>query len=444
MCDGWHNSTLGQIVTISLFGGALIMSPGGSRSGLDRLFLRKINKLVGNAPIRVVMGQESQASPDDGRVATMIIRDRRTLGRVAFDPEIGFGDAYMEGRVEVRGDIVRFLEEAFRLMRSGRARSWGNRVFSRWLEFAQENTRKGSAKNIHRHYDLGNDFYKLWLDQRMVYTCAYFPSPDTPLEEAQVAKLDHVCRKMQLQPGERVVDAGCGWGALALHMAKHYGVTVQAFNISHEQVAYARAQAKAEGLAGQVEFIEDDYRNISGKFDAFVSVGMLEHVGREHYADLSRVVKNAIGDCGRGLIHFIGRNQRGDFSAWIRKHVFPGAYAPTLREALEIFEPHNYAVLDVENLRQHYARTLEHWLERFEQSVESVRKMFGAEFVRMWRLYLAGSTASFRTGGLQLFQVVFAGAECRQIPWTRAYLYTESHSEAAEADVEREWTSARY
>jgi cyclopropane-fatty-acyl-phospholipid synthase len=234
------------------------------------------------------------------------------------------------------------------------------------------------------------------------------------------------------------VDGGCGWGALALHMARHYGVSVKAFNISREQIQYARRQAAREGLAGQVEFIEDDYRNISGRFDAFVSVGMLEHVGREHYSELGKIIHRAIGDSGRGLIHFIGRNRPEPFSAWIRKRIFPGAYCPALREAMDIFEPHEYAVLDVENLRLHYAKTLEHWLARYERSVERVSALFGPEFVRAWRLYLAGSIASFRTGLLQLFQIVFAGSACQQIPWTRAHLY------AGEERVEKEcrWTRA--
>jgi cyclopropane-fatty-acyl-phospholipid synthase len=226
-------------------------------------------------------------------------------------------------------------------------------------------------------------------------------------------------------------------------MAKHYGVTVRAFNISREQIAYARAQAKKEGLAGQVEFIEDDYRNVPGGFDAFVSVGMLEHVGHEHYGELAEVIRKAIGDTGRGLLHFIGRNRPAPFSTWIRKHVFPGAYAPTLGEAMEIFEQNNYAVLDVENLRLHYARTLEHWLERYERAVDQVKDMFGPEFVRMWRLYLAGSIAGFRVGTLQLFQVVFAGPERREIPWTRTHLYS-ANAGAKEAGMEREWSPARY
>lgn len=419
------------------------MSNGGSENPFERLLFRKIQQLVGRSPIRVRMGDGEPGSMAEESTGGMVIRDRRALSRILMNPEVGFGDAYMEGAVEVDGDLVRFLEEAFRIVRSGRVQRWHNRLFSRWLMFLQGNTRSGSARNIHHHYDLSNDFYKLWLDRRMVYTCAYFPAPTATLEEAQEAKLEHVCRKLQLQPGEKVVEAGCGWGSLALHMAKHYGVLVRAFNISREQIQYARAQARMEGLDGQVEFVEDDYRNISGRFDAFVSVGMLEHVGHEHYAELAEAIRKAIGESGRGLLHFIGRNRPAPFSAWIRKHVFPGAYAPTLGEALEIFERNNYAVLDVENLRLHYAKTLEHWLERYERAVDQVKEKFGPEFVRMWRLYLAGSIAGFRVGTLQLFQVVFAGQERREIPWTRAHLYAESAS-AGEAALEAQWSPARY
>jgi cyclopropane-fatty-acyl-phospholipid synthase len=420
------------------------MSRGDSESPFERLLLRKIEQSVAQAPIRVTLGEKPPGEAGDGSLDRVVIRDGRTLARMMLDPEVGFGDAYTEGRIRVEGDLVRFLEEAYRIRQSGRMRSWYSELISRWLTLTQGNTHRGSARNIQHHYDLNNDFYKLWLDRRMVYTCAYFPALSATLEEAQEAKLEHVCRKLQLQPGEKVVEAGCGWGSLALYMAKHYGVTVRAFNISREQIQYAQAQAKKEGLTRQVEFIEDDYRNIPEGFDAFVSVGMLEHVGHEHYGELAKVIQNAIGDSGRGLLHFIGRNRPQAFSAWIRKRIFPGAYAPTLRESLEILERNNYAVLDVENLRLHYAKTLEHWLERYERAVDRVTEMFGPEFVRAWRLYLAGSIASFRVGTLQLFQVLFAGPQCGQIPWTRAHLYGGEAGYAGEARLEKEWTPARY
>jgi cyclopropane-fatty-acyl-phospholipid synthase len=414
------------------------MQAGLAASPFEKLLLKKIHRSIGQAPIRLGLSREEFLPPDRASMESVVIHDLRALAKMVLDPEIGFGDAYMQGRIEVKGDLVHALEVVFRAMHTIRKRSWYYRLFSSWLQHVQANTLDGSASNIHNHYDLDEEFYKLWLDSRLVYTCAYFPTPSATLEESQLAKMELVCRKVQLQSGEKVVDAGCGWGALALHMAKHYGVTVKAFNISREQIHYARTQAKREGLAGRVEFVEDDYRNISGRFDAFVSVGMLEHVGREHYTELGRIIHRTIGDSGRGLIHFIGRNRPEPFSAWIRKRIFPGAYCPSLREAMDIFEAHEYAVLDVENLRLHYAKTLEHWLARYERSAERVSEMFGDEFVRAWRLYLAGSIASFRTGLLQLFQIVFAGSACQQIPWTRAYLYDGGER----VEKESRWTHA--
>jgi cyclopropane-fatty-acyl-phospholipid synthase len=291
------------------------------------------------------------------------------------------------------------------------------------LYLLRPNTLARARENIHHHYDIGNAFYRLWLDEQLVYTCAYFRTPTATLEEAQAAKLDHVCRKLQLQPGEEVVEAGCGWGALALHMARQYGVKVKAYNISKQQLAFARQRARAEGLTGQVEFIEGDYREIGGTYDAFVSVGMLEHVGLKHYHELGQVIDRCLRPHGRGLIHTIGRNRPIPMNAWIEKRIFPGGYPPSLGEMTAIFEPWRFSMLDVENLRLHYANTLEHWLARFEQAADQVQHMYDADFVRAWRFYLAGSIATFRIGELQLFQVVFTRFDNNDIPWTREFLY---------------------
>jgi len=391
----------------------------------DHWLLSQLHKGIGTAPIRLaIQGGASVSPPGVAPVATVLIKDRGVLAGLLRDPEMGFGDAYMDGRIDVEGDIVEFLEAVYMATENvATAGRWFSGLSSKWLDLLQNNTRSGSRSNINKHYDLGNDFYKMWLDDRMLYTCAYFPTPSSSLEEAQIAKMDHVCRKLSLQPGDTVVEAGCGWGALALHMAREYGVNVKAFNVSREQIAYARERARAEGLSQRVEFVEDDYRNISGKFDVFVSVGMLEHVGVSHYRELSRVIQRAIGDSGRGLLHFIGRNYPAIFSRWIRKQIFPGAYAPSLRESLEILEVADYSVNDVENLRMHYAKTLEHWLERFERSRQQIAAMYDSPFVRAWRLYLAGSLAAFRCGHLQLFQILFNGAQCDPIFWTRDPLY---------------------
>jgi len=390
--------------------------------------LRQIFKAIGPAPLRLAFqGGEEMAPPNVSPCATVVIRDRRTLAGLMIDPEMAFGDAYAAGRVEVEGDLAAAMEAVYDSWPRGRTgTSWYHNLASRWLDQRQANSLHGSRSNIHSHYDLGNDFYKLWLDAEMVYTCAYFPTPSATLEQAQEAKLDYICRKLQLQPGERVVEAGCGWGSLALHMARNYGVSVQAFNISREQIRFARQRAADLGLSDKVEFVEDDCRNISGRFDVFVSVGMLEHIGVANYAGLGDVIHRSIGDSGRGLLHFIGRSHKGVFSRWIRTRIFPGAYAPTLAEAMNVLQPHRYAVLDVENLRPHYAKTLEHWLERFDKSAQQISEMYDPWFQRAWRLYLAGSIAAFRAGTLQLFQVSFAGSKSRPVSWTRAPLYADS------------------
>jgi cyclopropane-fatty-acyl-phospholipid synthase len=233
-----------------------------------------------------------------------------------------------------------------------------------------------------------------------------------------------VCRKLRITSADSVVEAGCGWGSLALHIASHYGAKVRAFNISKEQIDYARRRARDQGLQDRVEFVEDDYRNISGSCDAFVSIGMLEHVGAENYPELGRLVRRALTAEGRGLIHTIGRNQPGSLHPWIERRIFPGAHPPSLGEMMQIFEPSNLSVLDVENMRLHYALTLRHWLERYENAIESVRAMFADEFfVRMWRNYLAGSIAAFETGTLQLFQVLFTKQKNNAIPLTRDFMY---------------------
>jgi cyclopropane-fatty-acyl-phospholipid synthase len=220
------------------------------------------------------------------------------------------------------------------------------------------------------------------------------------------------------------VEAGCGWGALALHMGRAYGATVKAYNISKEQIAYARERARAEGLQDRVQFIEDDYRNIEGEFDAFVSVGMLEHVGTDQYQALGAVIDRGLKAAGRGLIHSIGRDYPMPMDAWTERNIFPGACPPSLSQMTRIFEPFGFSVLDVENLRLHYAKTLEHWLERYEAASERVAQMYDPAFARAWRLYLAGSTAAFRSGYMQLFQVSFTRSGENRIPWTRQYLYS--------------------
>jgi cyclopropane-fatty-acyl-phospholipid synthase len=376
--------------------------------------LARIQQSVASAHVRFMLWDGFELPhPTGAPVGTIVFKNRRALFSWVWDPDLNFGEAYMFGAVDLQGDLVETLSEIYRALRRSKSRHW-------WL-WQESNDEHAARENVHRHYDLGNEFYRLWLDREMVYTCAYFPEPGDSLEKAQIAKMDRVCRKLGLKPGERVIEAGCGWGSLALFMAREYGVSVRAFNVSAEQIAYARALAKREGLAHRVEFVEDDYRNVRGEYDAFVSVGMLEHVGLADYQTFGGVVDRSLTKDGRGLLHFIGRNQPGALNPWIRKRIFPGAYPPALPEVFErVLEPWNLSVLDVENLRLHYAATLEHWRRRFDAAAGDVARMFDDSFVRAWRLYLAGSQAAFTTGTMQLFQVLFARGSSNVIRWTRS------------------------
>jgi cyclopropane-fatty-acyl-phospholipid synthase len=355
-------------------------------------------------------------------VATLIVRDRSTLLRLLRAPALTFGEAYADGHLAFDGDLVEFLVAANHAL--------AGRPYQRRNPHARGASTHDARSNVHVHYDLGNDFYQLWLDEAMVYTCAYFEAPGQSLDAAQRAKLEYVCRKLRLRPGEHVVEAGCGWGALAIHMARYYGVTVDACNISAPQLEFARERAQRLGVGDRVSFINADYRDVDRRADAFVSIGMLEHVGIEHYATLGRVIDRVLdGRHGRALVHFIGRNRPLEFNPWIARYIFPGAYAPTLAEMLPgVCEDVNLSVVDVENLRLHYAETLRHWLARFEAHAGDIAGRFDDRFVRMWRLYLAGARAGFLSGDLQLFQVLVERATDNSRPWTRAGLYRTAAS----------------
>ncbi len=393
----------------------------------DRWLAHRLMAATGNPPFKLTLWNgESVYTPQKSAVANVILRDRRALLGLVFAPHFYFGDAYSTGRIEVEGDLVECLKAGYRALEVKYPPGSLKRETRNWLRRPRSSGVRSARRNIHHHYDLGNEFYRLWLDDRLVYTCAYYDPPEATLEQAQVAKMDHVCRKLQLKPGQEVVEAGCGWGTLALHMARHYGVRVWAFNISREQIRHAREQAKREGLDDRVDFIEDDYRNISGQCDAFVSVGMLEHVGPDHYETLGAVIRRSLKVGGRGLIHSIGRNRPQPNNPWIERRIFPGSRPPSLSEMMRIFEPYSFSVLDVENLRLHYERTCGDWLTRFDKVSDQVAQMYDAAFVRAWRLYLAGSVAAFSTGSLQLFQVVFAHATDNSVPLTRRHVYADA------------------
>lgn len=383
----------------------------------DRWALALVQRPFRDVPLRFQLWDGTAlGAPAAQARATIVIRNRGVLLGLLLDPEMAFGDGYSTGAIDVEGDLPGMIEAAYDAFRKPAT------IYRDWLRRAVWIEPRGSLRP---HHVLSSDFYRFWLDDRLVLSCGYFSDRSLTLEQAQRAKLEYVCRKLRVQPGDRVIEAGGGWGALAIHMAAKYGAGVKSYNISHEQTLVARERAQRAGVADRVEFIEDDFRNIQGHCDAFVSIGMLEHIGARHLADLGVVIDRSLDrGHGRGLLHFAGRNQGQELSAWIRRRIRPDAYVPTIAEVTDaVLEPWELTVVDMENLRLHYADTLAHWTERFEQAAGSVRQMYDEPFVRAWRLYLAGSLVAFRTGGLQLFQLTFARTSVEYLPRTRAYLY---------------------
>lgn len=398
-------------------------------SKISRWLLRKIYDGCGQPALRFVLWDGTEVSNPDKPAAVLHIRNSSALYKLVINPEYYFGEGYVNGGLDVEGHMSTLLETIFLSLRQKNPSPYS--AFRRALYFLAKrrrtNSLRGSRKNIHHHYDMGNDFYSLWLDKEMQYSGAYFSSTEVTLEDAQKAKMEYICRKLWLKPGDTVVDGGCGWGGLAKHMALNHGVRVRAFNISDEQIRFARERAKAEGWNDRVEFIQDDYRNITGKYDAFASVGALEHVDPSRFRELGHILHRCLNDSGRGLIQTIGRNRFTPMQSWMEKRIFPGAHPPSIREMMDIFEYHNFSILDVENLRLHYAQTVEHWLRRYEKNIDKITEMFDIPFTRTWRLYLASVIAGFNTGQLQLFQVVFSRPGNNIIPQTRAHLYTEQN-----------------
>jgi len=374
---------------------------------------------------RVIHGGRGDEIVDSGErseVARIVVTSRRAFARILVDPELGFGDAYACGEVEVRGDLVALMEAIYPDA-SGPSEAVPPRSLRGMLPpllrvvplpALRSITPTRARRNASIHYDTPSEFFELWLDRSMSYSCAYFPQPTSSLEAAQDAKMERICAKLALAPGERVVEAGCGWGALALYMARRYGVTVDAYNVSRSQLQWARARARCEGLTDRVRFIEADYRTVAGRFDVFVSVGMLEHVGVRAYPQLGRIIRRCLAPGGRGLIHNIGRSRPMPTHRWIAKRIFPGGYTPSLSEMTTVFEPNGLVVLDVENQRSHYVRTLASWLERFREQEQRITELLGERAARSWHLYLAAAKAGFACGHLQLYQTLFT--QSRQ-PW---------------------------
>jgi cyclopropane-fatty-acyl-phospholipid synthase len=370
---------------------------------------------------------------DDSPRFTLELRDPNVAQILREDAGTGFGDAYMHGQIEVQGDLADVVAAVARTLMKARSGE-PDSVLSGYLHNVVAGAARRLGRRSHRkqqqdvarHYDLSNDFFRLWLDESMTYSCAYFRHPDDTLEQAQRQKIDHSLGKLRLQPGENLLDIGCGWGALIMRAAEQYGVQSVGITLSEEQRDGSCAEITRRGLEDSVAVRLIHYEDLAREgrmFDKIASIGMVEHVGKAHLGEFMRSVARLLRPGGLALLHQITTPDEGPFNPWLDKHIFPGAYLPTLPELLGHMMDNDLRVLDVENLRPHYRITLDHWSERFERVVPQVRAQFGEEFVRMWRLYLRSSSASFAEGSVALHQVLVSRGKSDLAPMTRDDLY---------------------
>jgi cyclopropane-fatty-acyl-phospholipid synthase len=352
------------------------------------------------------------------RVA-VTFKDPTIIKAMRKDLDLAVGEAYMNGRIDVRGDLA----DLARLGDENQA------ALGKYLRKLQRPGRRTSKRtnfsDVQHHYDLGNDFYRLWLDKSLTYSCAYFRKPSDSLETAQRQKVDHILKKLGLKKDMRLLDIGSGWGELIIRAAKRYGVRAHGITLSKEQYRATRKRIIDEKLTGRVTVELKHYEDLKGseRFDRIVSVGMYEHVGKDNHAKYMAVVDRLLRSGGITLLHTITQFEDREMNIWTDKYIFPGGYLPTLQSAITELADKGFRTVDVESLRRHYARTLDEWSKRFERQVVKVTEMYDERFVRMWRLYLRGSYAGFAFGNLDIVQILATKGLSDEVPMTREYQY---------------------
>lgn len=392
------------------------------------LLLRLLQDMVRVGTLTVIdaNGRTHRFSGTPGPAATIRLHDRNLHTSLFFHPDLLVGEAYMDGRLTIEeGTLYDFLSIASANIYHLGAQPLQRLAASvgRLIRSIQQHNPIGRAEvHVAHHYDLSGALYELFLDRDRQYSCAYFTNPNLDLEDAQIAKRRHIAAKLLLTPGQRVLDIGSGWGGLGLYLAGIAGVEVTGVTLSSEQHKLANERAAKRGLSAKVRFLKQDYRELSGRFDRIVSVGMFEHVGVKHYDEFFGQLARLLSDDGVALLHSIGRKDGpGTTNAWIRKYIFPGGYSPALSEVTAAVERTGLWICDVEILRLHYAETLRHWRQRFAANRDRVKALYDERFCRMWEFYLAASETAFRHQGLMVFQMQIAHRQ-DAVPLTRDYI----------------------
>lgn len=378
-------------------------------------FLKKFDEY----PFLVKMDGKEYRIGEGAPTFTVVFHKSIPLGELMTSTSLALGEAYMRGDLEIEGDLYVALDHFLGQM--GKF-SMDQKALKKLLFPSM--TKKNQEKEVRSHYDIGNDFYRLWLDETMSYSCGYFLHEDDTLYQAQGNKVDYILKKLRLAEGMSLLDIGCGWGFLLIEAAKKYGIRGTGITLSSEQEEAFRERIRQEGLEELLTVRRMDYRDLPscGKmYDRVVSVGMIEHVGRGNYQEFFDCVSSALNPGGVFLLHFISALKEHPGDAWIKKYIFPGGVVPSLRELISCCAEDDFHVLDVENLRLHYNRTLRCWRENYREHLDEVRKMFDETFVRMWDLYLAACAATFHNGIIDLHQILMTKGINNDLPMTRWY-----------------------
>ncbi|CAM3121887.1 SAM-dependent methyltransferase [Leuconostoc rapi] len=389
---------------------------------LDKTIYKQIFKSSFSAPIDVEFWDGEEVSYGDGdAIAKIILHEIIPIKDIMAHASLTFGEAYMDGKIDIQGNLQKLVSTIY----SSQESFLNGSKFAKLIP-KQSHTEKTSKADVQSHYDIGNDFYEMWLDPTMTYSCAYFADEKDSLEDAQWNKVRHILNKLHPQPGETLLDIGCGWGTLIITAAKEYNLEATGVTLSQQQYDFVSEKIKAEGLEDRVHVYLEDYRELEQTYDHVTSVGMFEHVGKENLQEYFMQVNNRLVDNGTALIHGItGQHDGAGVDAWINKYIFPGGYIPNIAENINhIMHTGSLQVDDIEPLRRHYQRTLEIWTQNFHKVDEEVISAYGERFYRMWDLYLQACAASFESGNIDVVQYLLTkGPSGTKLPMTRSYIY---------------------
>ncbi|WP_050608428.1 class I SAM-dependent methyltransferase [Clostridium niameyense] len=390
---------------------------------MEKFFIKKFLKGISTETFKIKFWDDTEEIMGDGKVAFAVIFNKPLKkSEVLEDACLAFGEAYMNGDIDFEGDLQFILESIYRNKNSF---LHSHKLLSKIIKLKGTSMKK-QKEDISYHYDLGNDFYSLWLDETMSYSCGYFKNEDDTLYDAEMNKIHYILKKLNLKEDQTLLDIGCGWGYLIIEAAKLYKVKALGITLSKEQYEEVKRKVKNENLEDYVDVRLMDYRDLEKsklKFDRIVSVGMLEHVGNSNIPLYFKNIDKVLKDQGIFLLHFITGMFETEGNRWIKKYIFPGGYIPTIRQVTDVFTDLDFHIVDLESLRLHYMKTLMCWEENFENNLDKVRKMFDEKFIRMWRMYLCSCAASFHYGVVDIHQFLLTKGLNNDIPMTRDYLY---------------------